>query len=128
MIGLDSTSNLFNWEFRHSKSNIDYSDGILSLADCSNLLSQNLSELSENQKFIGYSAAPSFFNDESFFISRLTGDGQVDYCKIYKNGSDDSYSEPFSNHDMTGEFFDLTHISGNTSLMYCFSQHLILFV
>lgn len=112
MIGLDSASTLINWEFRHSKSNTDYSDGILSLAECTNLMSRNQYEISENQNFIGFSAAPSFVNDEAFFFSRLTDDGQVDYCKLYKNGSDDSYSESFSNHEETSEVLDFTHISG----------------
>ena len=56
----------------------------MSLAECTNLMSRNQYEISENQNFIGFSAAPSFVNDEAFFFSRLTDDGQVDYCKLYK--------------------------------------------
>ena len=89
----------------------------MSLTDCSKLFSQNRFDFSEKQKIIGYSAAPSFVNDESFFISRLADDGQVDYCKLYKNGSEDPYSDSLSNHDMTGEILDLTNISGKASLI-----------
>ena len=56
-------------------------------------------------------------NFESFFISRLADDGQVDYCKLYKNGSEDPYSDSLSNHDMTGEILDLTNVSGKASLI-----------
>lgn len=113
MIGLDSSSNVINWEFRHSKSNIEHSDGILSLAHCCKIGSKEKCDFSENRNFIGYSASTSFVHDESFFITRLSDAGEVDYCKIYKNGSGDLNSDiySFSEGEEMAEVINFTNLS-----------------
>ena len=127
LIALDSASNLSHWEFRHSKSNIDYSDGILSMADCSRLFSKDNLDFPEDGKFIGLSTVPSFLDDESFFIARLTDDGEIDYCKICRNESDAPYSEPLSPHEEAEDLLDLTYLSGKIQLFYSLTRNIYLF-
>ena len=119
MIGLDSNSNLFCWEFWHSKSNSQHMDGILSLTD-SRKLSQNKSQLnSETPDYLGHSVSRSSFNERKLFLVRLASDGEIDYSMISNSEKDFPDSEPNEIYHNIGETINFNNFSGKYSFFMC---------
>lgn len=112
MIGIDNNSNLFRWEFWHSKSNSQYMDGMLSLAD-SGKFSQNKSQLNaEIPNYLGYSVSRSSYNEKKLFLARLACDGAVDYCMISNSEKDFPDYEPNEIYHYIGETINFSDFSG----------------
>lgn len=82
LIGLNSEFTPWYWELRHSKSNYEFSDGILSLTDCSELSAFDNYSLSEDRKFIGYSVNSSYNHSNTLLLTRLANDGELEYSLL----------------------------------------------
>ena len=101
------------WGARHSKSNVEFSDGVLSLTNISKFpLSYDSKHLLQDREYIGYSIDSCCSDGESLFFSRLADDGELEYCIISNNFSADPFPvEPSSATENIGQILDFSSLS-----------------
>ena len=114
MIGLNSSSELLRWEFLHSKSNRQHMDGILSLTDFSKLSQTKSQPSTQIPEYVGHSVTRSSINENKLFLSRLTSDGEVDYCILSNSEKDFPHSDPNEIFQNNGEIINFCNISGKS--------------
>ena len=116
LFAYDSSENTWNWTFKHSKSNIQHSDGILSLTDTSRLKDFNSSApKQENRKFNGRAIAPSHKIEENSFLMLLSEDCELEYCRLESHSDSevlDTFSENVAELELESELVDYSHLSG----------------
>lgn len=73
--------NVNRWEFRHSKSNRQYLDGILCLADFEDSKKFKCDEnIIEKRKAFGCNAISSAKKPDTVYFVKVDSDGMLDYC------------------------------------------------
>jgi hypothetical protein len=94
LFGINADSSFRYWEFNHSSSNVDNSDGLVSLSDSSNYF--QLSQ-SSSQKYLGHAITPLNDYCREIFYSRLSSNGEISFCKFFPSGSKEN---DFSVHNI----------------------------
>lgn len=116
------SGNIWNWTFKHSKSNIQFLDGILSLADSSRFKVSELCshDLGKSCYFSGFSVASSQKINGNSFLMQFSENCEIDYCRLESYSESDSQTAvdihdntvSFSDNDTELEFEDYSYMSG----------------